>query len=866
LRQRSPLRVADPRSGAVSSCAHSPPARCAPVGLAPGCRKTSNLDAYNDYLLKQIRELVTNDGPLITVWNDAPQMFAGRGDKTTQLVRALQPDITINDRTGDGGVYDPPEQRIGPMPTGEIEPRQVERLKEMVTWPKQNGESICDKRGVSSRCWPRGTNSRSEASATASGTSPFPPSAKSALNRNMNFPWRAIVNGFVWATLPTLASVPAIAEPTNQAGIKDLNTPRTLPAISSKTEWEARAQDIREQILVSCGLWPLPEKRPLHPVVFDPIERDGYSVAKVYFQTYPGFYLAGNLYRPLHRRGPFPGVLNPHGHWANGRLADTPEGSIAARCISFARQGMVAFSYDMVGYNDTQFADSAGLPFNQAHRQFGTNQTDQLWSISPMGLQTWNSIRALDFLASLPEVDRKRLACTGESGGGTQTFILGAIDDRLAVQSPVVMVSHTMQGGCVCENAPGLRVEYSNLEIAAAAAPRPQLLVAATGDWTKTTMEVEGPAVQNVYRLFGLPEHLRFVRFDFGHNYNQTSREAVYAWFGQWLLKHPEPELLKEQACHKESDADLRVFPDGKLPKGALTTEQFTESLKQAHQAAWQKLQPRNQTGLEHFKRTMLPAWKHTLQIEWPLSAVDVRQTRSQQTPDWQATEMTVSRSGDAQAMTALYFRPTAASKEQRTSLVILADSSGTDAHVGFHGEPVGLTAKLLRSGHAVMVILHFSASEPTDPFANFFTTYNRTRLQQRVRDLLAACSASRGFDHDTRKRRVVLCGLGNAGLWALLAAPAADAVLADCNTLNVANDIDLLGPDVFCPGLRNIGTFEGAAMLAAPHPLFLHTTGDRFTTQGVQLTYQVSGSRNQLHLESGRPSDEALVEWISKL
>src|SRR6185503_67118 len=136
------------------------------------------------------------------------------------------------------------------------------------------------------------------------------------------------------------------------------------------------------------------------------------------------------------------------------------------------------------------------------HWTVATNRTDQLWNISLMGLQTWNSIRALDFLESLRDVDKKRLACTGESGGGTQTFMLGAIDDRLAVQGPIVMVSHTMQGGCSCENAPGLRVEYSNMEIAAVPAPRPQILVAATGDWTKTTMEVEGPALGKIYGLF----------------------------------------------------------------------------------------------------------------------------------------------------------------------------------------------------------------------------------------------------------------------------------------------------------------------------------------------------------------------------
>src|SRR5437667_4896097 len=130
------------------------------------------------------------------------------------------------------------------------------------------------------------------------------------------------------------------------ARFKDLNTPREFPAIHSRSEWESRAKEIREQILVSCGLWPIPEKPSLNARIFGKIERDGYSVEKAYFQTYPGFYLAGNLYRPLVTgSGPFPEIVNPHGHWPNGRMADTKEGSIVARCINFAKQGMIAFSY-----------------------------------------------------------------------------------------------------------------------------------------------------------------------------------------------------------------------------------------------------------------------------------------------------------------------------------------------------------------------------------------------------------------------------------------------------------------------------------------------------------------------------------------
>jgi len=684
----------------------------------------------------------------------------------------------------------------------------------------------------------------------------------------MNCSGRSLVFGLLVAFLSAFeVSLPAATD-TNKPAVKDLNTPRTFPDIKTKDEWQDRAKEIREQILVSCGLWPMPEKSPLRPFVFDRVERDRYSVEKVYFQTYPGFYLAGNLYRPLGKgRGPFPGVLNPHGHWANGRMADTKDGSIAARCISFARQGMVAFSYDMVGYNDTKFPDAVTnrAPY-ESHRHFGTNRTDQLWSISLMGLQTWNSIRALDFLISLPEVDPARIGVTGASGGGTQTFMLGAIDDRLATVGPIVMVSHTMQGGCSCENAPGLRVEYSNMEIAAAAAPCPQILVAATGDWTKATMEVEGPAIEKIYRLLDAGDRLRYVKFDFGHNYNQTSREAVYAWFGHWLSGLPKSESLKEQPYTKEPDAELRVFPEEKLPYDALSKDQFIESLKGAHREQWQKLLPRSQVGLERFKRIMLPAWRRTLQVEWPRSRVELRMKELRQVTDWMATELSIKRTGESEAVTAICFRQKPVISRRGTKLVILASSSGTEGFLGYNGEPVGLAAKLLRRGHAVMVVQSFSTGETADQFANFFTTYNRTKLQERVRDLLAVCVAAKGFDFGGGEGSTVLCGMGAAGLWTLMAAPAADAVIADCNAVDVLTEERLLTLDVFAPGLRNIGTFEGAAMLAAPHSLLLHNTGNSFPTDGIRSAYQASGVPKKPRIEAVPVADDALVDWVSKL
>ncbi len=617
----------------------------------------------------------------------------------------------------------------------------------------------------------------------------------------------------------------------NLFAIQDLNTPRTFPKIESKAEWQKRAKEIREQILVSCGLWPAPKKTPLHARVFGKVLRDGYSVEKVYFQSYPGFYVAGNLYRPI-GRGKFPAILNPHGHWENGRMADIETGSIAARCINFARQGMIAFSYDMVGYNDTFFPDGetnvTTKTFYKRHRSFATNETNLLWNINLMGLQTWNSIRALDFLESLPGVDKSRLACTGESGGGTQTFILGAIDKRLAAQAPVVMVSHSMQGGCSCENAPGLRLEYSNMEIAAAAAPRPQIMIGATGDWTKSMTTVEGPAVESTYRLFRASNKLRYAIFDFPHNYNQTSREAVYDFFGDVL--HPRSPAEKEVAYTKERDEDLRVFPAEKLPRDAVSEEELINSFIAKDAAQLQALNPKSRKSVAKYKDLMTPLWKHTMQ----LGDLEKR--------EWE-----------------IKFAP----KNSRSrGIVVLADARGNSAFIDKNKNPRGLAKLLVERNFKVLVLDFPDVSEVKQNQADlFFTTYNRTFAQERVRDLVSACQWAKESGE-----KVILCGRGRAGLWALLAAPAADGTIADCDQLDISSDADLLKADLFIPGLRKLGAFEGVAGLAAPHPIFLNNMKENFSTDTLGKVYSTLKRAKLFRHETERVEDEAVANWIANV
>jgi dienelactone hydrolase len=287
-------------------------------------------------------------------------------------------------------------------------------------------------------------------------------------------------------------------------------------------QWKARAQTVREGILKGAELWPLPRKTPLNPRIHSIRNHDGYSVENVAFESLPGFFVTGNLYRPLPAQGSklgeksLAGVLCPHGHFGGGRFRPDQQ----HRCATLARMGAVVFSYDMVGYND-----STQLKHNERH---------------VLTLQLWNSIRSIDFLQSLPEVDPRRIAVTGASGGGTQTFLVAAVDERIAVSVPCVMVSSEFYGGCNCES--GLPIHRSaahatnNADIAALAAPRPQLLISCGKDWTKDTPTREFPYIRSVYKLFAAEDKVENVHLaDEGHDYGPTKRLALYRFLARHL-------------------------------------------------------------------------------------------------------------------------------------------------------------------------------------------------------------------------------------------------------------------------------------------------------------------------------------------
>lgn len=695
---------------------------------------------------------------------------------------------------------------------------------------------------------------------------------------------------------------------------KDLNGYFPFVVPESREAWSKRAEELRRRILVATGLWPMPPRTPLNAVIHGKVEREGFTVEKVYFEAVPGFYVTGMLFRPTGRQGPFPGVLCPHGH--GGRLQDVGVDGVRkqivlgeerfeasgrfpklALCAQLARMGCVSFIYDMIGY-----ADNTQLSFELAHRYAKPRpemEGPKNWGLfsaqaemrvqSIMSLQTWISIRALDFLERLPDVDSTRLGVTGGSGGGTQTILLSAIDPRPVIAFAQGMISTAMQGGCTCENTSLLRIGTGNVELTALFAPRPQAMTTAS-DWTKDMMTHGFPELQQLYKMLGALANVECTpQPQFPHNYNYVTRARMYSFFNQHLklgLKNPivegDWELLGEHPNGNRGVAppSLSVWnaahpapkERGDAYERTLLAELSAQSDRQI-EALW----PRDARSLAGYRDVVGAAVEtilgRTLASVGPVKATALG--RTEQGGDQIFTDLiTVPTHGEQLPVVSV--RPPG--RKWNGRVVVWLTGQGKSGIFAADGTPIPEVRRLVEQGHAVVSADLFAQGEflrsgvaadknrvVANPrqFAGFTYTYNHSLFAQRTHDVLSLIQWLRTEERGLKQ--TVLVGVGGIGpVVAAAGAVSGDAV--DGLAVDLAGfrftQINDYRDAQFITGIVKYGDVPALLALNAPKKLLV--IGDQAEQAPVtRAAYAASGGKVTWKPATERATP-AIVDWLA--
>jgi dienelactone hydrolase len=687
--------------------------------------------------------------------------------------------------------------------------------------------------------------------------------------------------------------------------LKDLNGYFPFSPPKSVDEWNKRAEFVRRRILVSQGLWPMPTKTPLNAVIHGKIDRPSYTIEKVYFESAPGFFVTGNLYRPKNVAGKVPGVLFAHGHWSNARLALETESNLRqeiatgaerferggrsrfqSMCVQLARMGCVVWQWDMLGNSDSQqLSPDLVHGFAKQRPEMNTRENWGLFSPqaeahlqSAMGLQTWNSIRSLDFILSLPEVDPQRVAMTGASGGGTQTMILAGIDPRLALSFPAVMVSTAMQGGCTCENASLLRVDTGNIEFAALFAPKPQGMTTAD-DWTKELATKGFPELQQLYKLAGAPDNVMIHRGEhFPHNYNAVSRSAFYTWLNRHFnLGAVEPVI--EQDYEPLSRDELTVWDAGHTSPNATGAEFERNLLRWFIEDADKQLRSSAESP-EKFREVAGKAVEVLVGRTFD-SAGDVSWKLSNKQDHGSFLEMTGVLRNEAyqEELPVVWLYP----KQWNGRVVVWLDDGGKAALYDSQGSVIPAVAKLLESGATVLgadllfqgeflsdrkpITKTRKVENPRQAPAYTFG-YNHSLFAQRAHDVLTLVNYVRTarVEGHPAPSSVAVVGFGQIGpIVAAARAVAGDAIdlaAIDTGGFRFGELLDYRDPR-FLPGGAKYLDLPGLLALGAPRPLWL--AGEKSQPDGVTNLYAAAGGEKKLTMFTGPRADEkaAASGWL---
>ncbi len=561
------------------------------------------------------------------------------------------------------------------------------------------------------------------------------------------------------------------------------------------------------QVKLSAGLEPEIRFSKKSPRVMNRHVYEGVAIYDVDIETLPGLRLTGNLFMPEKADKPLPGILCPHGHWTNGRVHNDQRGGVSMRSFEFARLGFAVFSYDMIGHNDN----------NDLPHYFPTElkRSCDLNGVSTFGLQTANSLRAVDFLASLPEVNADLLGCTGASGGASQTWFIALLDRRIRAIAPVCMLSGHYQGGCPCEEGPLLRTRgLTSFDIVASLAPMPIILPSVTGDWTNLNPAYEIPRLKQVYALYGADKNVSSFYYDDLHNYNKRTREHVYAWFKRQLMDAEETQdRLPEEDI--PAPAPEILWHNGKKPEPA--SEEKTAEAIRLITPVYTEPALDMPDGFQSWKFRNTDILRRMIGSDRPTENVVEREARRfQDMPFGQYDPHVVSRRGVGDIVAQVRFLPGKPTSDKRGFLIVTPES--------FHeflgdGRFSGIVNELMKRGIPGMGIELLGSGE-TEKMLSISTRDNGEKTQyafehslfsMRVQDIVTSVvlMRERGIPNVT-----LLAPAGTA--------PAALAAAALLGGMPLVADLAFAGESLWMeplnyqPLIGKIGGLAGLALLNA--------------------------------------------------
>ncbi|MFN3194208.1 MAG: alpha/beta hydrolase family protein [Aureliella sp.] len=684
--------------------------------------------------------------------------------------------------------------------------------------------------------------------------------------------------------------------------LKDLNGYFPFQPSQSLEEWETRKEYLLRQIRVACGLWPMPPRPPIDATIHGQVERDDYTVDRVYFESSPGLFVTGSFYRPKGKGVPRPTILCPHGHWQNGRFYDVGNDGIKqqletgaerfeaggrnplqARSVQLARMGCNVFLYDMQGYADGgSFSERLIHGFAKQRDHLSSPDRWGLFSaqaelrlLNAMGIQTWNSIRTVDWLCSRTDVDKTKLGVTGASGGGTQTFMLAALDERIAAAFPAVMVSTAMQGGCTCENASYLRINTGNIEFAALVGPRP-IYMSGANDWTKE-IETKGlPELQQHFAMLGAPDNVHAKWFDYPHNFNWHSRAMMYDFFNE-RLDLGFGEIQERDYVPLTREESTVWTGTHKAPDMSEESEvKILRTLDEISRRQMTALLPKDTESLEEFRICVVGAFE--IMVGRPLPSkgeIEYEQRSETQRDGYTEYTSLLKYAKHREEIPTAFLFPL----EWNGQVAIFVGEQGKNDLFRDDGTPQRAIKKLLDAGFAIASsdLLYqgefLNNGEPltqapvvNNPreFAGYTLGYNHPLFSQRVHDILSLISYTK--HHELEPTAIHLVGLGQqSGPLAAVAAAIARKTLSSVainthgfrfGTITSIRDVNLL------PGAVKYGDLPAILALAAPTRMWLAGEGQSAPSL-TAAAYRSASAEVSISSGPSRNESAAVAEWL---